>query len=90
MRILIILLMLTLLASCTIEKRLYRPGYRIESVLFERESKYSQNEDIPQKLKSKTTVALKLETRALSAPLKVKPNLLTIPTSCEWTGRRNQ
>ncbi len=46
MRILITLLVISILSSCTIEKRLYRPGYHIESRIFSQSASKSTEHEV--------------------------------------------
>jgi hypothetical protein len=83
MRILITLLVISILASCTIEKRLYRPGYHIEGNLFSKNHGERRSEYNPQKISRQSRSRISLETTELTRSLKAKPALANYSNACD-------
>lgn len=89
MRIIFYLLIATLLFSCTIEKRLYRPGYHIESHLFSKNNSDKNEGYTPKKLKRSETSNVQLETKELVKELEVVPSLVGVTNPCDTIVLKN-
>ncbi len=89
MKFLVFLSCLTLITSCTIEKRLYRPGYHIESSLFSRSVAESEHKHEPRKLKSRQEESPQFDTKDLQRTLEVKPLLANYTNPCDTIVKKN-
>jgi hypothetical protein len=83
MRTIFYLFLVTLLFSCTIEKRLYRPGYHVESHLFSKNDSERNDSYKPKKLKRQHDPELQLETKELVNELEVVPSLAVVANPCD-------
>jgi hypothetical protein len=76
MKKLLLLSLVVLLFSCTIEKRLYRPGYHIESHLGLKTTNSKVKKDNANSLQAKDTGELSLETKSLEPSIQIQSILL--------------
>lgn len=83
MKLLLTLLALTLITSCTIEKRLYRPGYHIESSLFKKSSRESTGRKNITKLPRKEEIVVQFENKVSPSSLDAEPALTQFSIPCD-------
>lgn len=89
MRILITLIVIVCLASCTIEKRLYRPGYHIETSIFSKSAPSSTNSVEPDKIARKSNETFALSEKQFSRELTVEASLQYEDAVCDTILLRN-